>query len=87
MSAATREAWLRALVTRISGNSAEETGVDADLQETVGLDSLGRLEVLAAIEDEFDFFFEDNDLLRATTLARMLEAIDGKLSEAAETSG
>ena len=87
MSAATREAWLRALVTRISGNSAEETGVDADLQEAVGLDSLGRLEVLAAIEDEFDFFFEDNDLLRATTLARMLEAIDGKLSEAAETSG
>jgi acyl carrier protein len=87
MSPAAREAWLRALLTRISGNSADETGVEADLQEAIGLDSLGRLEVLAAIEDEFDFFFEDNDLLRATTLARMLEAIDGKLSEAAETAG
>ena len=73
------ETWLRGLVTRISGKSAAETDLEADLSEAVGLDSLGRLEVLAEIEDEFDFFFDDNDLVNASTLSKMLDAIDRKL--------
>ena len=80
-----REAWLRELVTRISGNSAERTDLEADLNEAVGLDSLGRLEVLAEVEDEFDFFFDDNDLVNASTLSKMLDAIDRKLQAVAET--
>ena len=79
-----RETWLRDLVTRISGSSAEETDLEADLSEAVGLDSLGRLEVLAEIEDEFDFFFDDNDLVNASTLSKMLDAIDRKLRAMAE---
>lgn len=79
MTADETEIWLRDLVTRISGKSAAETGLEADLSETVGLDSLGRLEVLAEIEEEFDFFFDDNDLINATTLSRMLDAIDRRL--------
>jgi len=81
MKAAEREAWLRSVVTRISGRSAQRTAVDADLHEAVGLDSLGRLEVLAAIEDEFDFFFDDVDLINASTLARMLDATERRLAE------
>ena len=73
------EAWLRDVVTRISGKSAEETDLKADLSEAVGLDSLGRLEVLAEIEDKFDFFFDDNELIGASTLSKMLVAIDLKL--------
>ena len=80
-----REAWLRELVTRISGNSAERTDLEADLNEAVGLDSLGRLEVLAEVEDEFDFFFDDNDLVNASTLSKMLDAIDRQLQALAET--
>ena len=80
-----REAWLRELVTRISGNSAERTDLEADLNEAVGLDSLGRLEVLAEVEDEFDFFFDDNDLVNASTLSKMLDAIDRQLQAVAET--
>ena len=80
-----REAWLRELVTRISGNSAERTDLEADLNEAVGLDSLGRLEVLAEVEDEFDFFFDDNDLVNASTLSKMLDAIDRQLRAVAET--
>lgn len=79
MTADETEIWLRDLVTRISGKTAAETDLEADLSETVGLDSLGRLEVLAEIEDEFDFFFDDNDLINATTLSRMLDAIDRRL--------
>jgi acyl carrier protein len=73
------EAWLRDLVTRISGKSASGTDLEADLGEAFGLDSLGRLEVLAEIEDEFDFFFDDNELVNASTLSKMLDAIDRKL--------
>ncbi len=73
------EAWLRDLVTRISGKSASRTDLESDLGEAVGLDSLGRLEVLAEIEDEFDFFFDDNELVNASTLSKMLDAIDRKL--------
>lgn len=73
------EKWLRDVVTRISGKSAAETDLEVDLTEAVGLDSLGRLEVLAEIEEKFDFFFEDNDLINASSLSKMLDAIDRKL--------
>lgn len=79
MTVAAREAWLRDAVSRISGNTADGVGPDEDLHEAVGLDSLGRLELLAEIEDEFDFFFDDNEVMAATTLGRILEAIEGKL--------
>lgn len=77
-----RESWLRALISKISGNSAAEIGVHDDLQKTLGLDSLGRLEVLAEIEDQFDFYFEDNETMNASTLSKILDAIERKLHEA-----
>jgi len=79
MNATERETWLRALISKISGNSAAAIGVHDDLQQTLGLDSLGRLEVLAEIEDEFDFYFEDNETMNASTLSKIMEAIDRKL--------
>lgn len=81
MNAAEKEAWLREVISRISGKSAADIGVDDDLGDAVGLDSLGRLEVLAEVEDEFDFFLEDNDLSHASTLAKIVRAIDAKLRE------
>lgn len=82
MNAIERENWLRALISKVSGNSAAAIGVHDDLQQTLGLDSLGRLEVLAEIEDQFDFIFEDNEMMNASTLSKILKAIDGKLCEA-----
>lgn len=76
--------WLRDVVTRISGRSAAEIDLEADLGEAVGLDSLGRLEVLAEIEDRFDFFFEDHDLIDASSLSKMLAAISRQLRADAE---
>ena len=81
MNAVERESWLRALISKISGNSAAGIGVNDDLQQTLGLDSLGRLEVLAEIEDQFNFYFEDNETMNASTLAKILKAIDLKLHE------
>ena len=81
MNAIERESWLRSLISKISGNSAAGIGVHDDLQQTLGLDSLGRLEVLAEIEDQFDFYFEDNETMNASTLSNILDAIDRKLRE------
>jgi acyl carrier protein len=81
MNAIERERWLRSLISKISGNSAAGIGVHDDLQQMLGLDSLGRLEVLAEIEDQFDFYFEDNETMNASTLSKILEAIDRKLRE------
>ncbi|MFD0981517.1 acyl carrier protein [Tropicimonas aquimaris] len=84
-----REAWLRELISTISGRSALETGTDEDLGEAVGLDSLGRLEVLAAVEDEFvedefDILFDDGALTTATTISKILRAIQDKTPQLRE---
>ncbi len=70
------EAWLRSLLQKVSGRSATDVSLDADLSEAIGLDSLGRLEVLSEIEAEFDFVFADDALANATTIARMLDDIN-----------
>jgi acyl carrier protein len=79
MSPEHREIWLRALVTRISGRSAAATGPDDALQEAVGLDSLGRLEVLAAFEDGCGFLFDDAEGADICTLGQTLDLIAQKL--------
>jgi acyl carrier protein len=84
MNSDEREAWVKAAITRACRNPADDVGVDEDLQSAIGLDSLGKLEVLAAIEDEFDFCFDDDALSNATTLQRILDAIDRKLALRAE---
>lgn len=76
MTRGEREAWLRKTITRISGRPADGVALDSDLEEAVGLDSLGRLELLAEIEDRYDFTFDDEALITATTIGRMLRAID-----------
>ncbi len=76
MTQAERETWLRGVLTRISGKPADTVAPETDLEDAIGLDSLGRLEVLSEIEDRFDFFFENETLTTARTIARMLAEID-----------
>lgn len=76
-----QEIWLRSAITRISGTSADRVSKNADLQDAVGLDSLGRLELLSEVEEEFDLFFDDAPMVETLTIADMLSAIDAKLGE------
>lgn len=82
MSPAERETWLRGVISRVSGRAADEVGRTEDLNTAIGLDSLGRLEVLAEIEDRFDFFMDDDAMVRSSTIGRMLEIIDNHLAKA-----
>lgn len=76
-----QEIWLRSAIARISGTPADTVPKDADLQEAVGLDSLGRLELLSEVEDEFDLYFDDAPMVETLTIDDMLSAIDAKLGE------
>ncbi len=82
-----RETWLRATITRIAGKPADAVSADADLQEAIGLDSLGRLEVLSEIEDEFDFLIDDQEIFTSATITRMLEVIERHLAEDTKDEG
>lgn len=76
MKKSEQEQWLRSVVAQISGKKVDNIGSDEDLQETAGLDSLGRLEVLAEVEDKYDFFFDDDVIGTATTFNQILKAIE-----------
>lgn len=76
MTPAARDVWLREVLSRIAGKPADGVAPDADLEDAIGLDSLGRLETLSEIEDEFDFFFDDAALTTCRTIARMHREID-----------
>lgn len=76
MTPAERDIWLRAVLSRIAGKPADAVAADADLEDAIGLDSLGRLETLSEIEDEFDFFFDDAALTTCRTIARMHREIE-----------
>lgn len=76
MTPVEREAWLRDVITKVSGADADKVARTEDLHSAVGLDSLGRLEVLAEIEDKFDLFLDDGEMIGTTTIERMLQSID-----------
>jgi len=77
MSRAARETSLRRHLQRIMKRDVSDLGLDDDLQEALGIDSLSTLEVLASVEDEYDVTFDENDLSRFRTLRLILDALDG----------
>ena len=77
------ESWLRAQITAITRKSVDGVGADDDLRQAVGLDSLDTLELLASIEDHFDFLFSDDDLTQYLTITQIMRAIDQHLPRSA----
>ena len=66
------EMHIRVALTRITSRDATTIPRDADLSDAIGLDSLGRLELLADIEDLLDTFFEDTGGQDAYTIDAFL---------------
>ena len=56
----------------------------ADLATAIGLDSLGRLELLAEVEDRFDLMFVDADVDSANTIDGMVDAVLRELDRTKE---
>jgi len=76
------EDWLLALIARISGEDHPGVGDELHLTEDLHLDSLGRIQLAAAIEDRLGMISEDGMLDRVETLGELRRLVAGEESEA-----
>ena len=75
------EKEIRAILTRVTEEDASRVGLDEDLAEAIGLDSLGRLELLSEMEEKFDFTIYDLDTNKISTIGGMLDIVEKALLE------
>lgn len=69
------EVHLRAVLAKMAKQDVGAIGVEEDLIERLGLDSLQGLRVLAALEKHFQVRFEDGGLGELRTIRSLLDAI------------
>ena len=78
------EIEIRKALARITEEDVSRLKSDENLAEAIGLDSLGRLELLSEVEDAFDLTIYDIDSEKASTIGGMLEIVEAALIENAE---
>jgi acyl carrier protein len=69
------EARLRTLLGDLGRQDLSKLGLDADLVVHLGLDSLGALRLLAAVEKRFEVRFPDPRLGEFRTLRQLLDFV------------
>jgi acyl carrier protein len=80
------EIEIRKTLARLTEQEVADIPIDRDLGESLGLDSLGRLELLSEVEDQFDLFFDDVDSEKASTIQGMLDIVETALSRKSEAA-
>lgn len=60
------------LAATVEDVSVEEVGLDSDLRDDLGVDSLALLEVIAAIEDRWQIQVPMDDTVRLTTVREIV---------------
>ncbi len=76
------------LASRLTQVLVDELGLDADkiteqanFEEDLEVDSLGVVELLMALEDEFDVKIPDEDAENIHTVGQAIDLVQAKLSE------
>lgn len=72
---------IKEIVCDIVGVAKEEIDADASFMDDMGLDSLRALEILAAIENEFNITIEPERLRDMTTLNNVIRLTDEYLTQ------
>ncbi len=72
---------LRSLVGEVAGQDISELELNHDLADFLGMDSLEILELLLAVENNFDVQFPDDALSKLKTLQDLLDVLDNQLQE------
>lgn len=83
MSRKELENEIRAIITRVTEEDAYRLGLDDNLSDATGLDSLGRLELLSEMEEKFDFTIYDLDTDKIATIGGMLQIVEKAMLEVA----
>ncbi len=78
------EATVRATVALFIGQDLGQVSETADFSEDLGMDSLDRLELLAAIEQEYDVTLSDEELSSVSNMGELIRAL-AAAGAAAET--
>ena len=78
------EAEVRKALMRLSEVDVSLVPLEAELGDIIGLDSLGRLELLSEMEERFDITIYDIDSDRASTIGGMIDIVEKALLENAE---
>jgi acyl carrier protein len=73
---------MRSLVARVVDLPVEEVSVDGNLVEELELDSLARIEIAAALEDEYGISINHADLVGLSTLPEMCRFVETQLGMA-----
>ena len=70
------EASVRAVIHEVSRRDISAIGRDDDLVETLGVDSLEGLQILAGIEKRFEVRLPDDELIQLRTIGRIAESVE-----------
>ena len=69
------EATVRATVAQFIGQDLGQVSETADFSEDLGMDSLDRLELLAAVEKEYDVTLSDDELSSVCNMRELIRAL------------
>ena len=69
---------IRIAIAAQAGCDPEQIGLHDDFEEDLGLDSLDRLDVLAAVEDDLGMQIPDDLFSQIRCLDDVLKALDGR---------
>jgi acyl carrier protein len=72
-------ARLRTLATERFGPAAAELAADADLFQSLGIDSMQALDLLTDLENAFDVEIPDYELQGVNTLGGLAEVLERRL--------
>lgn len=75
------EIEIRRILTRVTHKDVGSVGQEDDLIDAIGIDSLGRLEVLSEIEENFDVTIYDLDGDRISTIRGICDVVEAALLE------
>ena len=70
------------VITRITGTNAAELDMSAKLADDLKLDSLGRVELLSALEDQYQIELDEAAITEATTIGDVERIVSQVTSEA-----
>ena len=69
------EATIRATVGQFIGRDLGQVSETADFSEDLGMDSLDRLELMAALEKEYDVTLSDEELSSVSNMRELIRAL------------
>lgn len=75
------ETEIRAILTRLTERDVSAVKLEDDLTDVIGLDSLGRLELLSEMEEKFDVTIYDLNTDNLSTISDMLDVVEAAMLE------